>query len=882
MQLRAGGALLGGLLGGLLAAATDPPGVDKRPFPSVYEIWPDTFPKGVGGLFAQSRSKLPADLRTAAQKLSAFPFNVTLPGECEYTPNKAVSKWYEERPVDIAIVMADNRARTGPKNSYHFHCANLYEAYAKAHGYTFIYTQPKPPPGNPLATASSSWQKLYAVEELLQPMCKHEYLFVVDSDSFIARPTLRLEPLLVRLGMLGEGQPGYTLAVASEWPAPNWLNAGYLNGGLVVWKCNDMARQILKHWVSYRLLCKVNCVGIEGNWPHEQYSLGHWVMPKFNRHMIASLTGCPLGSAFADFYVHIVSGVVNSLEGCGSLFDARPRPRHRNDRTKYLRRAAQCVENRLALRKEGRVAASEVRCDIVPPAPPCKGAPRWRPAGRAINAPAFGRRQDVLVALQDAAAGGAAARLAPVPFVSSLSVTDEMLAAGVRPTRAGRMWRFAQLMAKLERGDAVHVAVFGASITAADKRAGSGAALPLHEKAWHGQLMSWLNTAYPPKSGGQHSKFVMAKGGTDSCYLSKRIKEIFNNAAKSADLVVFEFAVNDGWRDWMVAGSKDEQRETQLCFEANTRMLLDRRKDLALVYLEMSNQEYTKPSMGEGIHATIADHYGVPVLSWRKALASGIGTHVPNSQCAAAALCTPSDVTPSDLADPLANICRCTFDDHLGETFLSKIIWFDGTHPRQWGHRMATDLFVHLGKLAVQADDKQVALPAATTGGTAVDIRRLEAIVDVAFNSDFQNRKRWCKRTAIAHSKGWRCYEDVPTKPGWIASAERLEGGETLQFEVQLPRGKYTVELGFLRSYASMGKFSCTVIDTITAQSTTVVLDGLWSRKVSLLQSERVANVSGGFQVKISTLPVVEGREGNKVKIQSITAIRGNWLDLLV
>ena len=78
--------------------------------------------------------------------------------------------------------------------------------------------------------------------------------------------------------------------------------------------------------------------------------------------------------------------------------------------------------------------------------------------------------------------------------------------------------------------------------------------------------MAWLNAAHPPKVG-EHTKFVMAKGGTDSCFLSKRIKRIAHNAAKSADLVVFEYAVNDGWRDWMVAGSKAEQRETQRTLE---------------------------------------------------------------------------------------------------------------------------------------------------------------------------------------------------------------------------------------------------------------------------------------------------------------------------
>ena len=172
------------------------------------------------------------------------------------------------------------------------------------------------------------------------------------------------------------------MAAATEWTSPDWLGAGFLNGGLTVWRCGNQAREILSYWQSYRPKCLsggikgVECKGVDGNWPHEQFSLGHWLLPRFKSQISTPLAGCPLGSAWGDFYVHLVSGVVHSAAGCGDLFDARPRPGHGHDRMKYLRRAARQIEAKLALFAVRRMSEAAARIDVVPAAPPCPS--KWQ------------------------------------------------------------------------------------------------------------------------------------------------------------------------------------------------------------------------------------------------------------------------------------------------------------------------------------------------------------------------------------------------------------------------------------------------------------------------------------------------------------------------
>ena len=222
---------------------------------------------------------------------------------------------------------------------------------------------------------------------------------------------------------------------------------------------------------------------------------------------------------------------------------------------------------------------------------------------------------------------------------------------------------------------------------------------------------------------------------------------------------------------------------------------------------------------------------------------------------------------------PIKNFCACSNGD--GPDQFARLIWYDGTHPRIWGHTIVVDLFVYLAEVALTRPDMALGMPqSSTTGHTSV--LRLMSEVDVAFNKDFYS-SRWCKLKP-KHSAGWRCYEDVPTKPGWISDPADEAGGLSIAFNIALATGRYTVSLGYLRSYSKMGRFTCEVRDTSTGRKTTVELDGHWDRHVSLLQNKAVAEVTGPFTLNIKTKALVALRKGNKVKIQSITAVRGHWL----
>ena len=80
---------------------------------------------------------------------------------------------------------------------------------------------------------------------------------------------------------------------------------------------------------------------------------------------------------------------------------------------------------------------------------------------------------------------------------------------------------------------------------------------------------------------------------------------------------------------------------------------------------------------------------------------------------------------------------------------------------------------------------------------------------------------------------GWRCFEDVPSKPGWISTVEH-EGATAatheVEFRMDLTR-RGTLTVGFLRSYsADMGKAS---VFLKGLPQYAVELDGAWESHTS-------------------------------------------------
>jgi hypothetical protein len=131
------------------------------------------------------------------------------------------------------------------------------------------------------------------------------------------------------------------------------------------------------------------------------------------------------------------------------------------------------------------------------------------------------------------------------------------------------------------------------------------------------------------------------------------------------------------------------------------------------------------------------------------------------------------------------------------------------------------------------------------------------------------------------HSKGFKFYSDVKAanfdKFGWIA--ESSDGNEMIEFDVDLPkRPCYAIYVAVLRSYTGMGQFTVEVENVETQRLTTVDLDGLWNPRISVWSDNQITQdndmgaCTGKCQVRIKTKPQVVGRNGNKVKVLTVSA----------
>jgi hypothetical protein len=130
--------------------------------------------------------------------------------------------------------------------------------------------------------------------------------------------------------------------------------------------------------------------------------------------------------------------------------------------------------------------------------------------------------------------------------------------------------------------------------------------------------------------------------------------------------------------------------------------------------------------------------------------------------------------------------------------------------------------------------------------------------------------------TPTAQDAAWAYVDEMGGKMGWVANDK--VGGASITFPVVIPNGasgKFVVKLGFLRSYAHMGKFAVKVTDQ-AGHSGGTVLDGLWEKHLSIYQEADVFDgITGNATVTISTISAEEmQRAENKIKILAVIALR--------
>jgi len=125
---------------------------------------------------------------------------------------------------------------------------------------------------------------------------------------------------------------------------------------------------------------------------------------------------------------------------------------------------------------------------------------------------------------------------------------------------------------------------------------------------------------------------------------------------------------------------------------------------------------------------------------------------------------------------------------------------------------------------------------------------------------------------------GFTKYADKFDKEGWISTLPN--GSEAISFDFELPKAKcYAVFLGVLRSYKGMGKFTAVVHDLHTEKTTKPKqLDTLWKAHISVWSEDLLTtddsehpDCTGKCKVTVTTLPQVDGRDGNKVKILTLS-----------
>jgi len=142
---------------------------------------------------------------------------------CRYEPSKEDLAKYVKNPEDVAIVVPSNqeseREDVMPENfEYNDPLSRsvlTWRNYARYHNYSFYSGLPrnheKDCPG--LEARHPAWTKPCLSMQLIK---KHKFLIVVDRDTTVIKPRLRLEPLFELAGLLNE-KSGKFMAVSEEW-----------------------------------------------------------------------------------------------------------------------------------------------------------------------------------------------------------------------------------------------------------------------------------------------------------------------------------------------------------------------------------------------------------------------------------------------------------------------------------------------------------------------------------------------------------------------------------------------------------------------------------------------------------------------------------------
>ncbi|MGN0832293.1 MAG: SGNH/GDSL hydrolase family protein [Kiritimatiellia bacterium] len=182
----------------------------------------------------------------------------------------------------------------------------------------------------------------------------------------------------------------------------------------------------------------------------------------------------------------------------------------------------------------------------------------------------------------------------PAAFKSGAAVPALEVTGPRAQLVAGDWSRFEQVFARLDRGEAIRIAVIGGSIT-------QGAGASTRENQWGSRFVAGWRRMFPKCA----IEFVNAGiGATGSDIGAFRLAR--DVLAKKPDVVAVEFSVNDA-----------PCRERAASYEGVIRQLLKDPGNIAVILLGMVGQTGNN---AQEWHGQVARHYRVPYVSYRDAL----------------------------------------------------------------------------------------------------------------------------------------------------------------------------------------------------------------------------------------------------------------------
>jgi len=477
--------------------------------------------------------------------------------------------------------------------------------------------------------------------------------------------------------------------------------------------------------------------------------------------------------------------------------------------------------------------------------------------------------------------------------------------------RRSRAWvgnekRFSKLFQKLSaKTNPVSAVVYGGSIS-------MGHGLSDGSLKYLNELEKWMNTNFPLQSA-KHKVYSRAGHGADMCYVAKRLMGMIDDipAGQQIDMFILEFGVNDyqGQDHKIHLDHKtdvffDGFQRLAICAEAVVRRLLETYPNAAIVFLEFQTAIMNRKT-AQLLHLGVAQHYQIPVISYSETLFPGfyrLMSLLETFDYSRAANATVA---------PFPHGCSPCLAEHINKSFRDKgckslcvfmkrsgrncndnppkgreqcyLPYFahDAVHPSMIGHQIAKDLIVNA--IAQVGHDlcsgefpTDHVIPPTTWLGSPNQLDSMTNFVMVKDTMGVYSTQD--PLVSTNHSKGFKLYGDqFAERKGWISTNE--QGGDYVEFDVDLVDGCYDIVISILKSYEGMGVMTIDLLDKRTKSLiNSVTEDGVWSPKISipadvvLTNSKERKTCSGKCIVVVKTHPIVSGRNRNKVKIVSLAA----------